>query len=398
MRARLVALSATLLIAPALLAACGEDDPSPTAASAPDARGCVTSFDTEKDYFPDHSALEYAKNFTVRYEKAYQVLTVREPYPDGKPESYVLYRCGTPEPEPGGDLAAAPRIEVPIESLYSGSTTHLPLLVDLDRKGVLTGVASGASVVDKDIRARLDADEVAEYAPGGQIDTERVVAAAPDVVMTGGTDAAEYKTLRDAGIPVVANAEWLESDPLGRAEWVKFMAALTGDEAKAAKVFGQIEADYQAIAAKVPGTDPTAALIGTMYQGVWYMPSGGSYVGKLLADAGASYPWADETDTGSLELDFEKVFTESGSAPVWLADGEWKTLADVTADDSRYGELAAVRDGQVWTNTLTVGPGGGNDYWERGVTRPDLVLGDLVAILHPDALSGHDFAFYKKIT
>lgn len=86
------------------------------------------------------------------------------------------------------------------------------------------------------------------------------------------------------------------------------------------------------------------------------------------------------------------------SAPVWLADGEWRTLADVTADDERYGELAAVRDGQVWTNTLTIGPGGGNDYWERGVTRPDLVLGDLVAILHPDVLPGHDFAFYKKIT
>ncbi|MEX5634163.1 ABC transporter substrate-binding protein [Parafrankia sp. FMc2] len=400
MRARLVALSATLLLTPALLAACGDDgtSSSPQAGADADARGCVTDFDPAADYFPDRSTLEHAKNFTVRYEKAYQVLTVKEPYPDGKPESYVLYRCGTPEPELTGELAGAPRIEIPVRGLYSGSTTHLPLLVDLGRENVLTGVASAATVVDKDIRARADADEIVEYAPGGQIDTERVVTAAPDIVMTGGTESAEYGTLRDAGIPVVANAEWLEADPLGRAEWVKFMAALTGDEAEAAKVFDRIEADYTAIADRVPGGDPVSTLIGTMYQGTWYMPSGGSYVGKLLADAGATYPWAGETDTGSLELDFETVFTESGSAPVWLADGEWENLADVTTEDERYGQLAAVHGGQVWSNTLVIGPGGGNDYWERGVTRPDLVLGDLAAILHPDAFPDHTFAFYRRIT
>ncbi len=260
-------------------------------------------------------------------------------------------------------------------------------------------MASAATVVNPDIRARLDAGEIVEYAPGGQIDTERVVTEAPDVLMTGGTESAEYGTLRDAGIPVVANAEWLEADPLGRAEWVKFMAALTGEETEAAKVFDRIEADYTAIADRVPDGDGdrVPALIGTMYQGTWYMPSGGSYVGKLLADAGATYPWADETDTGSLELDFETVFTESGGAPIWLADGEWENLADVTTEDERHGQLAAVRGGQVWSNTLVIGPGGGNDYWERGVTRPDLVLGDLAAILHPDAFPGHTFAFYRHL-
>ncbi|KPM56213.1 ABC transporter substrate-binding protein [Frankia sp. R43] len=402
MRARLVALSTTLLLLPALLAGCGDDDPSPSTAGAgagagTDSRGCVTSFDEGTDYYPTRSTLEHAKNFTITYEKAYQVVTVKEPYPDGKPESYVLYRCGTPKPELTGDLADAPRIETPIDSLYSGSTTHLPLLVDLDRTGILTGVSSAASVVNKDIRGRIDAGKVVEYAGNGQLDTEKVVTAAPDVLMTGGTDDPAYQKLRDAGIPVVANAEWLESDPLGRAEWVKFMAAFTGDEEKAGKVFDQIEADYDAIVDKVPDSKPVPTLIGTMYQGTWYMPSGGSYVGKLLADAGASYPWSGEKDTGSLELDFESVFTKSGDAKIWLADGEWKTRGDITAEDARYGQFAAFRDGQVWSNNLVIGAGGGNDYWERGVTRPDLVLGDLAAILHPDAFPNHTFAFYQQI-
>ncbi|CUU56817.1 iron complex transport system substrate-binding protein [Parafrankia irregularis] len=398
MRARLVALSATLLLIPALLAGCGGDDPSPAAAGAgTDTRGCVSSFDENTDYFPVHSTLEYAKNFTITYEKAYQVVTVKEPYPDGKPESYVLYRCGTPKPELTGDLADAPRVETPITSLYSGSTTHLPLLADLGRLDVLTGVATGTYVINKEVRGLVDAGKVVEYATNGQIDTERVVTGAPDVLMTDGYDVPEFQKLRDAGVPVVANAEWLEGDPLGRAEWVKFMAAFTGDEDKATKAFDKIEADYDAIAAKVPDEKAVPVLVGSMYQGTWYMPSGGSYVAKLLADAGASYPWADSTDAGSLELDFETVFTKAGSAKIWLADGEWKSLGDITGEDARYGQLTAVRDGQVWDNNLVTNADGGNDYRERGVARPDLVLGDLAAILHPDAFPNHTFAFYQQL-
>lgn len=67
------------------------------------------------------------------------------------------------------------------------------------------------------------------------------------------------------------------------------------------------------------------------------------------------------------------------------------------ARDSRYGELAAVRTGQVWSATKAIGPGGGNLYWERGTARPDLLLGDLVAILHPELGSGHDFEFYRQV-
>lgn len=139
----------------------------------------MTSFDEGTDYFPVHSTLEYAENFSISYEKAHQVLTVKQPYPDAEPESYVLYRCGTPEPELTGDLADAPRIEVPIQSLYSGSTTHLPLLVDLDRTDVLTGVSNASYVVNEEIRDRIGAGGVVEYAGGGQIDTEQVVAGAP---------------------------------------------------------------------------------------------------------------------------------------------------------------------------------------------------------------------------
>ncbi|MCK9875144.1 ABC transporter substrate-binding protein [Frankia sp. Ag45/Mut15] len=394
----LVAVLAALLAAVSL-GACGDDDPG--SAGGTDARGCITDFRQDTDYFPVKSTFSHARNVTISYHQSYQVLTVKQPYPDGRPESYVLVHCGAPAPTLTGALGSAPRIEVPIRSLYSGSTTHLPLLVDLDRTDTLTGVASAASVVNADIRRLITEGRVTEYAAGGKINVEKVVTGRPDVLMTDGTDSPDYAAIRRGGVPVVANAEWLEGDPLGRAEWIKVMAALTGDEEKAGKVFDRIAGDYTAIAAKVSGAgqQPVAVLPGSMYQGTWYMPSGGSYVGKLLADAGAGYPWSGTRDTGSLELAFEAVYAKAGSAPIWLADGEWKTIGDATKEDSRYGTLAATRaGGQVWTNTLVIGPGGGNDYWERGVTGPDLVLGDLVAILHPDLAKDHRFAFYRRLT
>ncbi|MBL7625895.1 ABC transporter substrate-binding protein [Frankia sp. CN6] len=409
-RWRLGATGAALALALVPLAACGSDTTGAAGASgaggaATDTRGCLTSFDPDTDYFPVKSTIEVATNVTITYHDSYQVVTVKEPYPDGKPESYVLVRCGAPTPELTGDLARAPRIEVPVTSLYSGSTTHLPQLADLGRLDALTGVADDSFVVNADVRQRVADGAVEVYAPGQQVNAEKIVVAQPDLLLTDGTELPAYRTVRDAGIPVVADADWLEASPLGRAEWLKVIAAFTGTEAKAADLFDRIQSDYAALAAKATatGVTPVKVLPGSMYEGTWYMPSGRSYVGQLLVDAGADYPWAEVVGTGtglgtgSLELNFEAVFARAGDAPVWLADGEWSAVADAVAQDSRYGELAAVRSGQVWTNTLVMGPGGGSDYWERGVGRPDLVLADVIAILHPELAPGHAFAFYKKL-
>ncbi|MER6998847.1 ABC transporter substrate-binding protein [Streptomyces sp. NPDC000410] len=385
------------------LSACG-DGGRPTAdprASGSAADGCISGFDPAKDYFPVKSTVEHAKNFTLRYEKSYQVLTVKEPYPKGKPESYVLVKCGAPKPKLTGDLAGAPTITTPVKSLYSASTTHLPLLTETGTLDVLTGVANGAFVSSPEVRQRIASGKVTEYAKDNTLDAEKVIGAGPDVLMTQGTDDPQYPKLRQAGIAVVANAEWLEPSPLGRAEWVKAMAALTGAEKRAGEVFDTVESDYAKVAAKAAKAatagKPVKVLPGTMYQGTWSMAAGGSYAGRLIKDAGGTYPWADDTGSGNLQLTFEAVYAKGGDAPVWLVDQPWKSTADATKADRRYGELNAMKAGKVWTNTKAQGPGGGNDFYERGVLRPDLVLADLFAILHPDRAEGHTFTFYAQV-
>ncbi|WP_433498619.1 ABC transporter substrate-binding protein [Sphaerimonospora sp. CA-214678] len=382
-------------------AACGGTEPaaSPAAgASAVDSH-CVTSYDAETDYFPVKQTLTHATNFTLTYAKNYQVVTVKQPAPGAKPETYVLVRCGTPAPEPTGELAGAVVVETPIESLYSASTTHLPFITELGVLDRLGGVASAGFITSPQVRERVAAGAVTEYASGQEVDTEKVIGARPDVLMTQGTEDKAYGVLRQAGIAVVANAEWLETTALGRAEWIKLMAALTGTEARADEVFGKIESDYAALSVKARAATPVTVLPGQMYQGQWSMPNGGSYVGGLIKDAGGTYPWAGTPGSGSTTLDLEAVLAGAKDAKVWLAQvNEWTTLADVKKSDARYAEFTAYLTGEVWSANKAMGPGGGNDFWERGVARPDLVLGDLVAILHPGLAPGHESTFYQKLT
>ncbi|WP_292975105.1 ABC transporter substrate-binding protein [Mycobacterium sp.] len=373
---------------PMAAAACGT---SPEHSALPN-RDCITQYRPGVDYFPDKSTVLDATNFSLAYHDSYQVLTVKEPYPHGHPESYVLVRCGAPMPEMTGDLVGAQRITTPVVSMYSASITQLGMISELGRTDMVTGVAATADVVNPELRQRISSGKTVGYAPGNQIDTESVVAAHPDVLVTAGIDQPSYPKLRDGGVPVLADAEWLEATPLGRAEWIKVLAALTGTEKKAGQVYSRLRDDYAAVARRSAGARPVEVLPGGMYQGVWFMPSGGDYAGRLIVDAGGSYPWSGDAGSGSLQLNFESVYAKAGQAPLWLVADDWKTTGDALAADSRYGELAAVRSGQVWSATKA-----GNDYWERGPARPDLVLGDLVAILHPDLEPRHEFSFYRKL-
>jgi iron complex transport system substrate-binding protein len=359
---------------------------------------CVAHFDPSADYFPDKQTLTYATNFTLSYHRSYEVLTVKQPYQGAKPESYVLIRCGAPKPALTGDLAKAQQVTIPVHSLFSGSTTQLPSLVMLDRLDVLTGVATASFVSEKAVLQRISSGKVVEYADAsGTVDAEKVVAAKPDVLVTGGTDDPAYANISRAGIPVLGDADWLETSPLGRAEWIKFFAALTDTAATAQTQFDAVAKAYNDTKKLIAGTEPVPVVSGQPYQGTWYVPGGGSYTGALISDAGGTYPWAKDPSTGSISTNVETVFAKSGTAPVWLASTTWTTRKQMLAENGVFAKFTAYQRGNVWNAAKDVTPAGGNNFYELGAVRPDLTLADLVAILHPDKLPNHQFAFYLRL-
>jgi len=226
-----------------------------------------------------------------------------------------------------------------------------------------------------------------------------VLAARPDVLMTSGFWDDAYEVIQPSETAIVHNSDWVESSPLGRAEWVKFISLFFNREAEAEAWYEQVRADYLAVRDRAAGAAPRPTVhTGLVWGDVWLAAGGGSYVARLLADAGADYVWADDASVGSLEHDLETQLAQAGEAEFWLHSAQWwASAADALAEDARYGEFAALERGNLWNPSRRISASGANDFYEQGAVRPDLVLADLAAIFHPQLMPEHQFVFYQRV-
>jgi iron complex transport system substrate-binding protein len=399
-----VALAATLLVA----AGCGADSGSASGddrgATPDDGRtganpaGCVDDAAAGDDLFADTYEVAHAANLTLDYHDTYKVMTVGEPAPDQPTQTYVLVQCGTEAPALEGDLAGATVVEIPVRSLYSESTSHLGFVDALGIADVVTGVSNGDVIVTPGVRERVDAGEVDTFAEDYEVNTELVIAGDPDVFVTSGTEDPAHQALAEAGVPVVANAEWLETSPLGWAEWIAFFAALTNTEATATEVYAGISERYQAVAALAADvTERPTVITGGLHEGEWYARGGAGIAPRFIADAGAAYEYADDGSTGSLILDIETVVADAQDAAFWFGPLGFDSRDAAEAADSRYGSFAAWDAGGVWNSTRQATEAGGNGYFDQGPVAIDEVLLDYLKILHPELAPDHELVFFEQV-
>jgi iron complex transport system substrate-binding protein len=393
MKYRLLALLLILLATTLAL-------PIATAQDAAVADACVTDYDAAVDYFPDKATIEYAQGFTVEYHNNYKLVTLAQPWQGAEePIQYMLVQCGTPAPE---DVDAAAVIEVPVQKVVTMSTTFLPPIVGQGVLDKLVAVDTTLYTNLSEIIAKQEAGELAQVSPNfGEIDTELLLDLEPDLIMSqrfDGTDET-YPTLQEAGLPVILNADFLDTTPLGQAEWSKYISLFFNTEAEAEEAFSGVESRYQELVELASSVEEKPTVFAnTPYDGSWFMPGGQSYLAQFFADAGAAYLWADDETTGSIFLDFESVFEQAADAEFWVNAGFfWQTKADALAEDERFAQFAAFENGEVYTNNGVVNANGGSAYFETGVTNPDLILADLVKIFHPDLLPDHELYFYRKL-
>jgi iron complex transport system substrate-binding protein len=363
-------------------------------------KGCVQTFNGTADYFPDKVWIEDAVNFSVRYDRSYKVVTVREASPAGSFERYVLVQCGTPAPPLDGALAGAQLVTVPVTSVFASSPTHLSLLVELGRLDVLSGVSRLGDLIGDALIARAATGHVREFAPASVIDTELVVSNRPSLLMSGGAANPSFPVIRAAGIPVVANTEWLEPTALARAEWLKYLALFLNEEQRAQTIYGRMKARYQALRARAsaqPESTRPLVMTGRSTRGTFTIAGGRSYVAALIQDAGGRYVWADNSSVGAPSVDLEAQIVRAANADVWINGGGWPSLTAMLDDEPRYATFKAYRQKQVWVYERRVTQTGANDYWSRSVSQPDLILADLVKIFHPSLLPDHSFEWYVRV-
>lgn len=362
--------------------------------------GCVGNYDPTVDYFPAKVTVEYA-TFEVEYFNNYKVVTVNDPWLGADQSfTYVLVQCGTPAPEGFADVLV---IEVPVPSIVSLSTTYLPQLEQLGLLDKLVAVDSGDWTTTEAVRAAVAAGDVAVVGGGTTINIEVLLDLEPGLIMAYSIGMPEYDTfpvVEEAGLPVVLNGDFVEQNPLGRTEWIKYMALFFNAEADAQSIFEQIETEYNEVAAlAATAADSPTVFLSSVYDGTWWMAGANSYMAQLIADAGADYLWADSGSVGSSPVDFESVLERAADADYWINPDNsfWFSSEDVLASDERYAEFAAFNNGNLYNNNAIVNENGGNAFYEAGAANPQILLKDLVKIFHPELLPDHELVYYQAV-
>ncbi|MGK7397195.1 MAG: ABC transporter substrate-binding protein [Candidatus Cyclobacteriaceae bacterium M3_2C_046] len=352
---------------------------------------------TDLDAMP-LSILE-AKGFRVEYFDHYKLVTVKNPWKNAqKSFTYLLVQRGNPVPELEGIDQV---VQIPVEQVVCFSTTHIPHLDLLNESASLIGFPTTDYISSAKVRKLIDQGKVTDLGSDQDVNIELLMALDPQMVMAFGmaNGNEKFKKVSQAGIPVIYNADYMENSPLGRAEWLKFTSLFFNKETIADSVYTVIRQNYDSLRTLSHTISVKPKVFsGIVYGDTWFMPGGKNYAARFFDDAQAQYLWQENPESSYIELSFEVVYDKAHQAAYWIGVGKYDSLDELAKADSRYTSFRAFQNRQVYNYTARIGPEGGNEYFELGYVRPDLVLADLIKIMHPGLLPDYELYFHKKLT
>ncbi|WP_374173842.1 ABC transporter substrate-binding protein [Flavobacterium tructae] len=344
------------------------------------------------------NSIEYASGLSIIKHEGYSVVTVSDPWPDAHTKfTYVLKEKEAKVPD---SLQKYTTIKVPLESIVVTSTTNIPFLEMLEVENKLVGFPHTDYISSEKTRALIDKGAVKNVGQNEKLNIEQLIELSPDLIVTFGVDNnnAMLDNLKKSGLNVLIQADWMEQSPLGKAEWIKLYGALFGKEEQAKELFDKIVLSYDQAKKLVAGKPATSSVLyGSMYEDIWYVAKGNSWVAQFMKDAQANYLWADLKGTGSEGLSFEKVLVKAKTANFWIAAGSFKSLDEFGKSNPHYTEFDAFKSKNVYTFEGKSGATGGTVYYELAPSRPDLVLKDYIKIFHPELLPSYEFTFASKL-
>ena len=365
---------------------------------------CVAEYDPSIDYFPDKTDLQYAERFRITYHGHYKVLQVNVAGSEWGPDmsdTVVLVQCGTPTPPLEGELDGATVVQVPVRSLASnedGSIARAKELGYLDR---VIGLAGGG-IYDPILRQKWENNQLISVGESfhGPPNFEVLLASEPDVMFlfTSSLDHTEALDQgRALGLPTVPIIGWGEPTILGQAEWIKHTAFFLNAEAEANTYFDDITNRYLDLKKRAAEQEvrPVTIWGGPLSQGGRWWIEAGSWMAQALDDAGGQNPFTPDSGETSISLSTEAVLEQASDAQFWLTE---HVALETLGAAGPLETIPAFREGRVYHIHKRAEPEhDAYDWYETALVRPDLVLQDLVSVLHPELLPDHELFFLQNI-
>lgn len=289
-------------------------------------------------------------------------------------------------------------VRTPLSNALVYSSVHLSLLQQLDAAQCVGGICDVQYFnMLPQVKQAVLQGEITDCGSSMAPDVERIIDLHPDAIfLSPFENSGGYGAIEKLGMPLIECADYMETSPLGRAEWMRFYGRLVGKAAKADSLFALVEKNYHALTERASQTESRLKVIPDLKTGsTWYMPGGKSYVAGLYRDACVEYAFADDEHSGSVPLSFEAVFDKVGDADVWLFRYNREqdmTYAELANEFVGYTGLKAYKTGNVYAcNTAKVA------YYEEIPFRPDYLLADLIQLFHPEIADMGGLRYFCKL-
>ena len=367
-----------------LLTACGEQRPPQSWAER-----------LQESTAPDSLVFRYARLIHVEQREGCRVVYIDNPWMQGKGlHTYVLVPYDAPLPDdlPGGTI-----VRTPLRRSVVFTSVHCALIDQLQATAQVAGVADLKYIKVPFVQEGVQSGRIADCGDGMSPVVEKIIDTEADALLLSPFEnAGGYGQMEDINIPIVECAEYMEMSPLARAEWMRFYGMLYGKEKEAEQLFAQVETNYTTLKQQAAtAADRPSVLVDKMAGSVWYVPGGRSTIGQMLSDANADYPWTDDTHSGSLQLAIETVLERAGESDFWLLRYDSPTpltMLQLLSEKDGYRMVRSVENERVYGCNVTT-----SMFYEETPFRPDLLLQDLIKILHPDIPNLPEPRYYHKI-
>jgi iron complex transport system substrate-binding protein len=344
-------------------------------------------------YEPRHAA-----GFTV-YQAGDRSTAVRITDPWQGAEGFEQWVFVSHDDEPAPDGFTGTVLASPPERIVCMSSSYTAFLGELGASDRIVGVSGAQFITNSLLTERWRAGDVADVGYDNNLNFELLTSLRPDLILIygvsdeGGGATAKY---REMGVPYVFMGEYLEESPLARAEWIVALGAML-DDAEGIDRFETIELAYNNLKDEVAAfSERPEVMFNAPYRDTWYAPGDDNYMVRLVRDAGGEYVCRGVGGRDSRPISIEEAYVAMQKADFWLNTNHYSTLAGLLADNPRFAETKPVRERRVFNNNARTTPVGGSDFWESGAVRPDVVLSDLMRILHPEAFPADSTLYYYK--
>lgn len=283
-------------------------------------------------------------------------------------------------------------LRTPLQSSLVYSGVHGGAICELGAVDAVTAVADGGYFSVVPIVEGLKRGSITDVGNSMSPSVEKIVALMPEAILASPYQNAGYGAIETLGIPVIECADYMESTPLGRAEWIKLLGALYGAADCADSIFQSVSGKYEDLKRSVADVEYRPTVITEqLTDGVWYVPGGRSYMARMLEDAGAVYPWSSDSSTGSLQLDFAAVLDRASDADYWLIRSYGPlSLSTLMSNNPLNAKFKAALNGGVYVCDTSE-----SSLFDEFPFHPEKLLSDYINIFHPEVSSRH-LNYYRK--